>query len=148
MAQAIPTLFQNPSWDLVVPIPSSRETLKKRHFHPCYEMAHIVAKGLPNTKVAYALQHNRNRSAQARRTHLERLRGLTSLFRVLRPNAIRGKRILLVEDVITTGATILAASQTLRHAGAREVDVVALAQARVWTRFRGRLHQLSERSGH
>ena len=53
VAQALPTLFPDRSWDRIVPIPSSPETLKKRHFHPCHEMAHIVKKALPNTKVSY-----------------------------------------------------------------------------------------------
>jgi predicted amidophosphoribosyltransferase len=148
MAQALPTLFPDRSWDRIVPIPSSPETLKKRHFHPCHEMAHIVKKALPNTKVSYALQHNRHRTAQAKRSHEERLRGLRTLFRVPKQAEIKGKRVLLVEDVITTGATIVAASQALYHAGACEVDVIALAQARVWARFRARLHKLMERSSH
>jgi predicted amidophosphoribosyltransferase len=148
MAQAIPSLFQSPSWDLIVPIPSSPETLRKRHFHPCYEMAHIVQRALPDSAVSFALQHNRHRSAQAKRTHEERLRGLRTLFHIKKPKTVHNKRILLVEDVITTGATILAAAGALRYAGARDIDVIALAQARVWNRFRARLFRLMERSGH
>lgn len=148
MAQAVPALFETQSWDLIVPIPSSPETLRKRHFHPCYEMAQIVRRAIPSSRVSFALRHNRHRTAQARRTHEERLRGLRTLFHIDNPSKITNKRILLVEDVITTGATILAACDSLRRAGARHIDVVALAQARVWTRFRGRLFKLMTTSGH
>ena len=148
MGQALSDLFPSRAWDVIVPIPSSPETLKKRHFHPCYEMAQLVQRALPDSTVSHALKHNRHRSAQARRTHEERLRGLRTLFDIFKPERIRGKNILLIEDVITTGATICAATHTLRHAGARDIDVLALAQARVWTRFRGRLYELMERSGH
>jgi orotate phosphoribosyltransferase len=55
---------------------------------------------------------------------------------------IAGKRILLVEDVITTGATIAAAAYQLRQAGATHVDVIALARTRVWKRFRARVHTI------
>jgi phosphoribosylpyrophosphate synthetase len=46
--------------------------------------------------------------------------------------------------VITTGATIAAAAHALNKAGAARVDVVALAQARVWARFRLRLYRIFE----
>jgi phosphoribosylpyrophosphate synthetase len=58
------------------------------------------------------------------------------------PLKLKGKRVLLVEDVITTGATIAAACHTLYEAGATSIDVVALAQASVWRRFRQRVFSL------
>ena len=138
-------MFGERTWDLIVPIPSSPKMLKKRLFHPCYEIAKIVAQGCPQAKVHYALRHARSRTPQARLSHEERLRGLRHFFKVRAPHTILGKRVLLVEDVMTTGATITAAAYALSVAGAAEIDVVSLAQARVWSRFRGLLFRTGAR---
>lgn len=139
--EELPRLFEDRSWDLVIPIPSSPSMLKKRLFHPCHEIAKVVAGGLPQTKLLYALRHRRSRTPQARLSHEERLRGLRYFFKVRKPSVISGKKILLIEDVITTGATIAAAAHALYAAGALEVDVVSLTQARVWSRFRALLYR-------
>ena len=60
--------------------------------------------------------------------------GLTShnvagAFRVVRPNAVDGRRILLIDDVYTTGATVNECSRALLRAGAQNVDVLVLARA-------------------
>lgn len=140
LADRLAQLFNQPHWDVIVPVPSSPQMLKKRAFHPCVEMAWIINKRLSNCRIANALRHHRARSPQASRTHAERLQGFKHIFQIRRPHLIRNQRILLIEDVITTGATIAAASQILMEAGATSVDVLALAQARVWTRFRRLIH--------
>lgn len=144
IADEMERLFQRRDWDVIVPIPSSPETLKRRAFHPCYEMARVIGRTLPHCTTTHALHHAKRRTPQARRSHTERLEGLRGLFTVRAPLKIEGKRVLIVEDVITTGATIAAATYALRRAGAKKVDVVALAQARVWSRFRKRLFEIFE----
>lgn len=144
LSESIPRLFPETSWDLIVPIPSSPQMAKVRTFHPCYEMARTMQRALPCGAISHALRHTRSRTPQARRTHAERLEGVRKLFSVTSPSVIFNKRILLLEDVITTGATIAAASYALRVAGASRVDVLALAQARVWSRFRRRVYEVFE----
>jgi predicted amidophosphoribosyltransferase len=141
IGKALPSLFDDPSWDLIVTIPSSPSTLRKRLFHPCHEIARGLVESSTRFKIAPALVHASRRNPQASLSHQDRLKGLQKMFRVCRPGSIQGRRILLVEDVITTGATIAAASHVLLSCGALSVDAVALAQARVWSRFRARLHQ-------
>ena len=53
-------------------------------------------------------------------------------FSVSRPEAVAGRRILLVDDVMTTGATVEACARILRSAGAERVDVLTLARAVRW----------------
>ena len=144
LAQHLPTLFRPSSWDLVIPVPSSPAMLKKRLFHPCSEVARGMRRSHPSLILSYDLQHQGGRTPQAHRSHRERLRGLKGIFRVNGPLRVTGRRVLLVEDVITTGATIAAACHTLYEAGATSVDVVALAQASVWRRFRRRVFSLFE----
>lgn len=141
LRQSLPLLYQEPSWDVIVPVPSSASTYKKRLFHPCSEMASIVA--LNSTiPLRELLIHDRRRKPQALLDHTSRLRRLRSVFNLKKGVSLEGKRVLVVEDVITTGATISAATYTLQAAGARRVDVIALARTRVWNRFRKRLSDM------
>ena len=137
-------LFGEDSWDLIVPVPSSPAMLKKRLFHPCLEMSKPIREGRRGTRIVHGLQHRGNRTPQARRSHQDRLKGLRGIFTVRNPALMRGKRVLLVEDVITTGATLEAASYALRAVGVRSLDVIALAEARVWRRFRSQVFGIFE----
>lgn len=144
LAQSLPSLFGDASWDHVIPVPSSPVMLKRRLFHPCSEMSGEIRRFTPGLTIRQALRHQGMRGPQARRSHSERLRGLKGVFRVTNDREVAGKRILLVEDVITTGATVAAAAHALYHAGAHSVDVVALAEARIWRRFRSRIFSLCD----
>lgn len=141
IGRSLSTLFKDPSWDLIVPIPSSPRTLRKRLFHPCREIAQGLVESSTRIKISPALTHASRRAPQASLSHEDRLKGLVNMFRVSHPSSVEGRRILLVEDVVTTGATIAAATHILLSCGALSVDAVALAQARVWSRFRARLHR-------
>jgi predicted amidophosphoribosyltransferase len=146
MAESLVHLFDEQTWDLIIPIPSSPIAYRKRLFHPCAELARLVACTTPTPVYTELLRHTSARSPQALRTHEERLRGLKGLFSCTRPTSVQGKSILVVEDVITTGATLGAAAYTLRSAGAVRVDVFALARTPVWARFRSRIHAIFETS--
>lgn len=142
MAESLPNIFSHREWDIITPIPSSPITYHKRLFHPCAELARIVARSQRNCRYQEILQHSSVRLPQALRTHGQRLHGLKTLFRHDAISDVSGRKILLVEDVITTGATIAAATYTLRQAGAARIEVCALAQTVVWRRFRSRLHAI------
>jgi predicted amidophosphoribosyltransferase len=138
LAHAIPFVFEEYEWDLVIPIPSSAKMFRKRCFHPCVEMGHQVARTL-NVPLRQLLTTNAKRAPQASLHHNARLKGMEKLFAVRTNKDALGKRVLLIEDVITTGATIAAATQCLRGAGAERVDVLALGRTQVWQRFRHRV---------
>lgn len=137
---AAPQFFKAASWDLIIPIPSSRPMFRKRLFHPCIELTRPLAYST-KIPIVHGLLHDHTRAPQASLRHDERLKRIRSLFRLAKRFDAHNKRIVLVEDVITTGATICAAAHTLKQAGAARVDVLALARTRVWSRFRQRLHE-------
>ena len=140
LRDAIPHLCAPSHWDAIAPVPSSPTLFRKRLVHPCTELARPIARAL-QTPLVDALQHGTRRAPQASLSHDERLRRLRKLFSTDKRFNPEGKRILLVEDVITTGATISAAAHTLKQAGAARVDVIALARTRVWSRLRRRLYE-------
>lgn len=145
LLQATPHLFAERNWDALVPIPSSHRQLKKRLLHPCVELSRDISRNYSIPIVA-ALRHNKHRAPQATLSREKRLSGLGNLFRVNHPKRVAGKSILLIEDVITTGATVSAATRALQEYGALRVDVLALARTSVWKRFRARLNQVFKTS--
>lgn len=130
------------AWEVLVPIPPSPLSASRRLFSPCLELAHQVRRALPDAIVCDVLRHRTRRSPQAHRSHAERLVGVAALFTVRDPLRIAGRRVVLVEDVVTTGATVAAAATALLRAGATQVDLITLARTRVWSRFRGSVHRL------
>jgi ComF family protein len=135
---SLSSLYPTAEWDLIVPIPSSRSTFFFRLFHPCNELARAISEAT-SIPVGHPLIRNSSRAPQASLDHTRRLARLSTLFELSLPEIINQKRVLLIEDVITTGATISAAAYQLRKGGAKRVDCLALARTRVWGRFRSKL---------
>ena len=115
--------------DLVVPVPLGRLRLVKR----CYNQSAILAQDTARLAgLSYdpmALVRARTTLPQVGLTRLERRKNVKGAFAV--PDAkkpvVTGRRIVLIDDVITTGATVSACAAALKQAGAAHVDVLALA---------------------
>ncbi len=125
MAQAAEPLI--PESDILVPVPLHWRKLATRTFNQAAWLAKALARetGLPWSP---DLLLRRKPGGQAGLTAAERRRRVQGAFRAPRPNQLAGKRILIVDDVITTGATAEACARALKRAGAANVDVVALAR--------------------
>jgi len=121
--------------DCVVPVPLHW----RREYHRGFNQARELAKhlGRPIIDVLVRKRHTRPQvelAADRRRENVETAFGLRRpLFRTLR--SIEGARVVIVDDVSTTGATLEACARVLKEAGASEV--YALTAARVVTRRRG-----------
>ena len=114
--------------DRVLPVPLASERLAGRGYNQAWELARRVATRLDCPADAQVLDRPLARSPQAGLGRAERRRNLQGAFRVARPDAVAGRRIALVDDVLTTGATLAEAAQALLAAGAAEVQVWALAR--------------------
>lgn len=117
-----------PPVDLVLPMPLAPERLAERGYNQAWELARRVAAALQRPADALALERPLARTPQAGLGRAERRRNLQGAFRVARPACVAGRRVALVDDVLTTGATAAEAAQALRAAGAAEVRVWALAR--------------------
>jgi ComF family protein len=115
--------------DLLVPVPLHRLRLLQRRFN----QSAVLAQGLERvTHVpanVTALMRTKRTVAQVGLTQEARQANVAQAFRVGRggQKAIRGKHVILVDDVITTGATVNACATALLGAGASRVDVLAMA---------------------
>ena len=114
----------------VVAVPLSRERLRERGYNQSWELARRLARALSLPARADALFRARDTGHQLALHRDERARNLRGAFVVTPRHAawVRGARIALVDDVLTTGATARAATHTLRAAGARDVQVWVAAR--------------------
>lgn len=113
--------------EVVVPVPLHWTRRVARGFDQAERIAVPLAErlGLP---VERSLARRRPTRAQARLGRAARRGNLSDAFRVVRPAGVAGRRVLLVDDVATTGATLEAAAEALSAAGAAEVLAVTVAR--------------------
>jgi ComF family protein len=113
--------------DVVVPVPLHTSRLAERGFNQAALLAAPVARELGVPLAARALVRTRDTPQQATLDRKSRLRNVRRAFAARDARTVAGKRILLVDDVRTTGATLLACEHALRAAGASDVRSLVLA---------------------
>jgi ComF family protein len=130
---AIQEALQQADW--LLPIPLSAQRLRQRGFNQALEIAkHLIAPGEQPALRARLLPHpllrTRDTPAQVGLTREQRLRNMQHAFAIepLLAGHIRGSRIVLVDDVTTTTATLSAAAATLKAAGASQVVGLVFAR--------------------
>lgn len=120
------SLIAQCKFDFIVPIPLHKKRFKERGFN----QAKLISQSLScylncpiNKKV---LIRRKNTASQMTLGRKDRLHNMKDAFII--GEEVVGKTILLVDDVMTTGSTLENAVQTLKHAGARQVSAIVLAQ--------------------
>lgn len=116
-------------YDVVVPVPLHLDRLRWRGFNQAQQLAAPLARRAGVGLDPFALERMRATQPQVRLDAAQRRRNVHNAFRVRRPAAVRDRRVLLFDDVYTSGATVDACARVLLAAGARSVDVLALAHA-------------------
>ncbi|RYE31819.1 MAG: ComF family protein [Hyphomicrobiales bacterium] len=116
--------------ELVLPVPLHRTRLWRRRFNQAAVLARAVSRetGLPLATTALArIRRTRQQVGLTRAQRADNLQGAFHVPVAMR-SLVEGRRILLVDDVLTTGATVNAASRALLRAGASAVDVLTFAR--------------------
>lgn len=118
------------AWDLVVPVPLHTLKLKKRGYNQSERFAQGLAATL-NVPALTVLQRVVFTETQTNKTRWERWENVERVFEMDPGWAVIGKRILLVDDVMTTGATLAACANALLTARAHSVDIAVIAAGRM-----------------
>lgn len=116
--------------DVLVPVPLHWTRLWHRRYNQAALLAIEIARMVGKPYLADTLQRHKRTESQGRKSRSERERNVRGAF-TLHPRRrarVEGKSVLLVDDVMTTGATIDACSRLLLKGGARQVDVLTLAR--------------------
>lgn len=114
--------------DLLVSVPLHLKRLRERGFNQAHLLITRWADSRQIPSDGVALSRTRWTSPQTGLSREERHRSVKGAFSVLHPDRISGRRILLVDDVYTTGATANECARVLMSAGAEFVDVLTLAR--------------------
>lgn len=115
--------------DLIVPVPLHRWRLWQRRYNQSAELARKLASICALVADPFALVKSRATPSQGKMPSAKaRRRNVLRAFQVPDPARVAGKRILLLDDVLTTGATAEACARALKRAGATRVHVLALAR--------------------
>lgn len=124
LARAEPSLAGG--FELLCPIPLHEKRFRARKFDQAQLLAAALARQT-GLRCAPALTRWRQTTRQVGLTESERELNVAGAFRAA--EVVRGQRVLLIDDVFTTGATARAAASALRQAGARQVAVLTVARA-------------------
>lgn len=106
--------------DIVMPVPLAA----RRLFHRGYNQATLLSREISRAygaPIDFDSVHRKYRQNMGHKTHAQRFENIRGVFRVAHPDRIRGKKILLVDDVMTSGATFAELARVLRRAGADAV---------------------------
>ena len=112
---------------VVLPMPISQERLAERGYHQAWLLARALSPDKSDEGLLLRIRHT---PAQRTLPRSERLSNLQGAFAVepLRAHEVRGQRLLLVDDVMTSGASLHTAARVLRQAGAAQVSAIVLAR--------------------
>jgi ComF family protein len=119
----------DPDYDLVIPVPLHRRRLFKRGFNQSALLASAVTRKLGCRLDITALVRLVATPPQTAQDLESRRRNVHNAFAVSYPERVAGRKVLLVDDVLTTGATANECARVLRAAGAGAVDVLTIARA-------------------
>ena len=107
--------------DLVLCIPSTFLHFWNRGYNPCRVLVAPLAKRLGKPAPRFVLRRKGRPARQGGLTEEDRRTNVVNTFAVMRPNVVKGKTVLLLDDVMTTGSTLSECAKTLKEAGAARV---------------------------
>ena len=125
LEQALP---REESFDVIVPMPLHWRKRWQRGFNQAALLAREVSRRT-HVPVMHAIRRVKFTSAQAGLTNAKRRLNVSGAFEARGKRRVDGKRVLLVDDVMTTGATAASCARALKMAGARQVVLLTLARA-------------------
>jgi len=115
--------------DLIIPVPLHLKKLRIRGYNQSLYIAEGISKVLDVPFSEAELIRSAATESQTKKSRYNRYENMQDVFKVVKPEQLSGKHILLIDDVITTGATLEACANELLKNGVAKVSIAALAFA-------------------
>ncbi|MBL0104629.1 MAG: ComF family protein [Bacteroidetes bacterium] len=115
--------------ELIIPVPLHESKLKIRGYNQSDCFAEGLSQGMNVAFSSTALQRKKQTDTQTRKHRFERFRNVENVFEVKAPSLLENKHILLVDDVVTTGSTLIACAETLLRVPGVRLSFAAMACA-------------------
>ncbi len=131
LGEHFPDRFRGESFDLITHVPLHPRRYRERGFDQSWLLARVLGRGVGLPARPYVLERTRWETPQSSLTEPQRRANVRGAFAVRKPKwaeALEGRRVLLVDDVLTTGATADTCARALKGAGAEAVHVYTLAR--------------------
>lgn len=127
MIETFERYFRETHFDLIIPVPMHHKRLISRGFNQVVVLGEKLASYTGIRLDRTSLRKVKDTLPQVGLSRAERIHNLKGSMAVIRPDAVEGKSVLLMDDVATSGATIHQAARTLKKAGASQVHSLVLA---------------------
>lgn len=114
---------------IIVPVPLHRSRLRQRGFNQAVLLGKVLSRQISLPMLPDALVRTRPTEPQIKLSATERRLNVKGAFSVRRADSVAGKRVLLLDDVMTTGSTMDECARELKKAGAEAVFAAAIARA-------------------
>lgn len=116
-------------FDIIVPVPLHPDRQRSRGYNQSAEFAKGLSQVLQIPYTENFVKRSVQTTTQTRKSRLNRWRNVSDVFEMMNEQEIYGKHVLLVDDVVTTGATLEACSNALMQAGCSRISVACIAVA-------------------
>lgn len=123
--------------DLIIPTPISKERFAERKYNQAELLAFYANKQLKlpfYTDILFKHQHNKR---QTNLSSFERMENVKGVYRLENADIVKGKSVLVIDDIITTGSTLDEIAKVLKKAGAKKVEGITLAGVRYTLQMEG-----------
>jgi ComF family protein len=116
-------------FDIIVPVPLHPFRFKRRGFNQSFLLAQQIVDSFSGAKIVEALIRIRPTLTQTVLSVQERKKNIHGAFRVRNPDEVKGKRVLLIDDIVTTATTVTECGRILKRSGAASIHVLSVARA-------------------
>lgn len=127
LAEALYQGDEPENFDWIIPVPMTKRDIRRRGYNQSELLARFFGKRVGLRSQPDLLCKHRQTEKQHELDEAMRQKNLKGCYRVSEPELVKGKRILLCDDVLTTGSTLREAARTLKEAGAKSVVGIILA---------------------
>ncbi len=116
-------------FDILVPVPLHKTRLRQRGYNQSDKIAEGMSITLETAWIDDIVERTQKTITQTGKDRIDRFENVANIFSLLKPEAIEGKRVLLIDDVVTTGSTLESCVMAINEGNCKSVSIAALASA-------------------